>query len=94
MGIHLEPLMAVLRVGEQLFEYGDPYEFSATVLIRGHQAELVAGAGRFDPKWRRDICEALLSWGVTEVVFERKGTHPRAVRLPTFRRRGALAKSA
>jgi hypothetical protein len=86
MGIHLEPVTAVLRLGKDLQEYGDPYEFSATVIIRGHQAELVGGAGKFDPKWRRDVCEALLGWGITEVVFDRKGaTRSRSVRVKTYR---------
>ncbi|MGH8326107.1 MAG: hypothetical protein ACRET2_05030, partial [Steroidobacteraceae bacterium] len=66
-------------------EYGDPYEFSATVLIRGHRAELVGGAGQFNPKWRRDVCEALLGWGVTEIIFDRKGSCVRSVKIKTYR---------
>jgi hypothetical protein len=83
LGVHLEPTVAVLRVGDELAGYGDPYEFSATVIIRGRQAELVGGAGRFDPKWRRAIMAELRAWGVEEVIFERKTEHPREVRLST-----------
>lgn len=85
MGVHLEPVTAVLRVGEHFSEYGDPYEFSATVLIRGHRAELVGGAGCFNPNWRREICDALLAWGITEIVFDRRGTRPRPVTVKTYR---------
>ena len=81
MGVHLEPTVAVLRVGDELNEYGDPYEFSATVLIRGRRAEIVGGAGRFDPKWRRAISQELRAWGIDEVVFDRKKAVSRSVRL-------------
>jgi hypothetical protein len=81
LGVHLEPTVAVLRVGEELNEYGDPYEFSATVIIRGRQAEIVGGAGRFDPNWRHAISKELRAWGIDEVIFERKKAVPRSVRL-------------
>jgi hypothetical protein len=81
VGVLLEPTVAVLRAGEGLNRYGDPYEFSATVIIRGRQAEIIGGAGRFDPKWRREIRTELRAWGIDEVVFERKTEHPREVRL-------------
>ena len=81
MGVHLEPTVAVLRVGEDLHKYGDPYEFSATVIIRGRRAEIVGGAGRFDPKWRHAVSTELRAWGIEEVVFERKKHCSRSVRL-------------
>jgi hypothetical protein len=81
LGVHLEPTVAVLRVGEDLNGYGDPYEFSATVIIRGRQAEIIGGAGRFDPKWRHAISMELRAWGIDEVTFERKKSVSRAVRL-------------
>ncbi len=83
MGIHLEPLMAVLRAGERFTEFGDSYEFSATVVIRGHQAEIVGAAGRFQPKWRRDLLDTLFAWGITELVYERKGARNKAVTINT-----------
>lgn len=88
MGVHLEPTVAVLRVGDELNGYGDPYEFSATVIIRGRQAEIVGGAGRFDLKWRRAICAELRAWGIDEVIFERKTSLARAVRLKRPKARG------
>ncbi len=70
MSIHLEPLTAVLRIGDDLEKFGDPYEFSATVVLRGSRAEIVSSAGKFDPKWHEDVDRALLSWGVTKLVFD------------------------
>jgi len=73
--------MAVLRVGDELLEFGDPYEFSATVIIRGRSAEIIGGCGRFDVRWRREVERALASWGITEVAFERKAAQERLVLL-------------
>jgi hypothetical protein len=89
----LEPTVAVLRIGEELNGYGDPYEFSATVIIRGRQAEIVGGAGRFDPSWRHAIAAELRAWGIDEVIFERKTILARSVRLkrPKARAEARLA---
>ena len=75
--------MAVLRAGERFTEFGDSYEFSATVVIRGHQAEIVGAAGRFQPKWRRDLLDTLFAWGITELIYERKGARNKAVTINT-----------
>ena len=83
MGIHLEPVMAVLRAGESFSEFGDAYEFSASVVIRGHRAEIVGAAGRFNAKWRKEVLEALFAWGITELVYERKGPRSKAVKMDT-----------
>ena len=83
MGIHLEPVTAVLRAGEQFNEFGDVYEFSATVICRGHRAEIVGAAGRFRPEWRKAILDTLFSWGITEVVYERKGSRRKSIVMDT-----------
>jgi len=92
VGVQIEPVTAVLRVGDELLEFGDPYEFSATVIIRGRRAEIVGASGRFELRWRREIERALAKWGVTEVVFERKVAHERTVILRS-RRHDPVAES-
>ena len=83
MGIHLEPLMAVLRAGERFSEFGDVYEFSATVICRGHRAEIVGAAGRFRAKWRKELLNTLFAWGITELIYERKGRRGKSVLMNT-----------
>jgi hypothetical protein len=83
LGIHLEPVMAVLRAGDRFSEFGDAYEFSATVICRGHRAEIVGAAGRFRPKWRKALLDTLFAWGITEVFYERKGSRRRAIVMNT-----------
>jgi hypothetical protein len=94
LGVHLEPTVAVLRIGDELNGYGDPYEFSATVIIRGRQAEIVGGSGRFDPKWRHAIWAELRAWGVDEIIFERKTALARPVRLKRPKAKGESPLSA
>lgn len=69
----LEAIVAVLRVGEGHQKLGDPYEFAATVVIRGAVAEIVGGTGSLKARYRHDILDALRAAGVTNIVFDRMG---------------------
>jgi len=70
--VHIEPIVYVLRAGHIGDGFGDPYEFVATLIIRGNHAEAIGATGHFDIGWRLEVQRLLASIGVTELSFERR----------------------
>lgn len=83
MRADVEWVVGVVRAGSQFKKYGDPYEFSCTVIRRGEVAEIVGASGRFDRSIYESVRAALLAEGITEAIWERKnsgGTRSRRAR--------------
>lgn len=72
----LEPITAVLRVGEELERFGDPYEFSCTVVIDKSHALIKGAAGTYSKATRIAIEDELRYHGITTIEWER-GRHKR-----------------
>lgn len=71
MGATITPVVCTLRCGDRHDEYGDPYEFSATVCVRGDTAYICGGSGRWNHEWRTEVADALRALGVRGVEYER-----------------------
>jgi len=65
----LEPIVFLLRSGEDHHKYGDPYQFTATVVKIGSTAHIYAGVGT-SPK-RSEIREVLRQYGFDQAMWER-----------------------
>ena len=65
----LEPIVFLLRSGEDHHKYGDPYQFTATVVRIGSTAHIYAGVGTI-PK-RNEIRDVLKQHGFDSVMWER-----------------------
>lgn len=71
MGANIRMVTGIIRAGSQLKEYGDPYEFAATVVIVADQAYIMGAAGKFTRQMFYDIKFQLANMGVTKVHWDR-----------------------
>ena len=72
MGCDIEFTSGVLRGGKDYKKIGDPYEYSASVLILSGKKLVVQGmAGKITPDIRNDIRNLLKTLGLKEIVWER-----------------------
>lgn len=69
MAATLEPVAFVLRAGPDHHHYGDPFDFSATVIGLGKTAHVFGATGTLPPK--SAIRAALAAAGFREVKWER-----------------------
>lgn len=76
MGVSIEWVIGVVRAGRNFSSFGDPYDFSCTVILRGETAELIGASGRFDMRFRQPLIELLKERGVKRVSWERSGREP------------------
>lgn len=79
MAASIETVVAVLRIGDRHDKFGDPYEFAATVIIRGETAEIIGAGGTFKPHFRSAVIEALKPLGVKRIFFDRINHKPRRI---------------
>jgi hypothetical protein len=79
MAAEIEWVTGVLRAGRNLGTFGDPYEFSCTVNVRGQEAELIGGCGEITPSLWREIKDALTAQGIHQVHWKRFNGVPRTV---------------
>ncbi|HEY4548033.1 MAG TPA: hypothetical protein VIG90_16630 [Pedomonas sp.] len=79
----VEWVFGVVRAGrdyqgmENAKSGGAGYEFTATIIVRGHTAEIVGGAGRLTPALAKEIEIALHSHGITTAIWERFNGDPK-----------------
>jgi hypothetical protein len=71
MGAQIEVTTGVIRAGCDFNQYGDPYEFSATVIFDGEEARIIGASGKFTMQMYYDIKIQLLNLGVKRVNWER-----------------------
>jgi len=69
--VHLEPIIYVLRASDNGEGIGGPYEFSATVIVRGSSAEIIGASGSLKLRWYREMRRQLNAIGVERVMFQR-----------------------
>uniref|UniRef100_A0A6M3KGZ3 Uncharacterized protein n=1 Tax=viral metagenome TaxID=1070528 RepID=A0A6M3KGZ3_9ZZZZ len=72
MGATLTPVVYVLRAGPEHEEYGDPYEFAATVTVVDGTAYLQGAAAKMDLKTGKAIVTALKQQGIRRIKWEKK----------------------
>lgn len=72
MKANVEWVVGVIRAGSQFETFGDPFEFSCTVLRRGEEAEVIGASGRFSREAYRAIRDALVAVGIRRVIWDRK----------------------
>lgn len=61
----------ILRVGDELDKYLDPYEFSCIIQMKGNVAYLKGGCGKFKPSWKYYVYAELIKHGIEFVYWER-----------------------
>lgn len=76
MGIDIEWLpedgkKGIIRVGNELNKFLDPYDFVVFIHIEGDTAHLKGGCGKFDNKYKKQILEKLCQCGISKITWER-----------------------
>lgn len=72
MGVHIEIVVGIIRAGEDFNNYGDAYEFSATVLFKNKEAFISGATGKFSKDIFNQLKIMLRELGVDQVFWERK----------------------
>ena len=74
MGIHIEPLIFVVRGGDSFLTYGDPYEWACTcVKVDDNKVKVLGASGKMGIKDVRLAISHLKEFhGFTDVIWERK----------------------
>lgn len=65
----MEPIVFILRSGKDHNQYGDPYQFTATVVKIGKTAHVYAGVGTIHS--RSQVRDLLIQHGFEDVAWER-----------------------
>ena len=71
MKAHVEWIVGVVRAGPEFKDFGDPYEFSCTVIRRGDECEIIGASGKFTITNYKAVREALESAGIKAAHWER-----------------------
>ena len=74
MKAEVEWITGVLRVGTRYQRYGDPYEFSCTVVKKGDKVELIGGVGTVTRSMWKAIRKTFFSDGITDAYWDRENT--------------------
>ena len=73
MGVHIEPIMFVIRAGPELSEYGKPFDFVATGITVDHETvRIIAAHGNLPIREAAQLRKQLRELGFKKVVWERK----------------------
>lgn len=76
MKAHAEWIVGVIRAGPEFKDFGDPYEFSCTVLRRGDTCEIIGASGKLTMATYRALREMLEGHGIKVAVWDRvSGKH-------------------
>ena len=76
MKAHVEWIVGVIRAGPEFKDFGDPYEFSCTVIRRGDTCEIIGASGRMFPGLRVQLRKLLDEQGIKHCVWDRaRGKH-------------------
>lgn len=73
MSIHLEPIVFILRKGDELKSYGDKYDTACTIIKVNDDTVFVNGfVGNVKMSDLRELKEKLSVYGIKNVTWERK----------------------
>lgn len=73
MSIHLEPIVFILRKGDELKSYGDKYDTACTIIKVNDDTVFVNGfVGNIKMSDLRELKEKLSVYGIKNVTWERK----------------------
>ncbi len=82
MGAHIELLTATYRAGKDFEKWGDPYTFSATIVFRNGNAELIGAGGELYAGALDDLKAECRKLGITRLIWERKKAATKNVKVP------------
>ncbi len=75
MSIHLEPIVFILRKGDELKSYGDKYDTACTIIKVNDDTVFVGGdkgfVGNIKMSDLRELKEKLSEYGIKNVTWER-----------------------
>lgn len=73
MSIHLEPIVFILRKGDEFKSYGDKYDTACTIIKVNDDTVFVNGfVGNVKMSDLRELKEKLSVYGIKNVTWERK----------------------
>ena len=73
MSIHLEPIVFILRKGDEFKSYGDKYDTACTIIKVNDDTVFVKGlVGNIKMSDLRELKEKLSVYGIKNVTWERK----------------------
>jgi len=64
-------MMGVIRGGAEFEKFGDPYSFSASIVIQGKEAFIVGASGVFTRQLFYDIKFQLKNMGIEKIHWDR-----------------------
>ena len=71
MKAHVEWIVGVVRAGPEFKDFGDPYEFSATIIRRGDTCEIIGASGKTFPGLKAALRKMLADQGIKHCVWDR-----------------------
>lgn len=74
-------VMGIIRAGPDFKKFGDPYVFSASVIIQDKEAYIMGASGVFTRQLFFDIKFQLGNMGIKKVHWDRMKTKPKHVEL-------------
>ena len=72
--------IGIIRAGREYHQHGDPYEFTACIVITGSECEIMAGLGTMTMQTYYAIKIELRNLGITKVNWERIKGQGKSVR--------------
>lgn len=76
-------IAGVIRAGKSFKSFGDPFEFSATVIIKDDEAFIIGASGKFSRETFKEIKKALLNLGVKKAHWERLKSKVKKITIET-----------
>ena len=83
MGAHVEMITGIIRAGNSFKNFGDPFEFSATVLIKDNEAFIMGASGKFNKTIFLEIKNVLIELGIKKAHWERVRTNKKRITTKT-----------
>lgn len=71
MGVHVEFITGIIRAGRSFKEFGDKYEFSATIVLKSDEAFIMGASGNFNKEIFTEIKNTLIKMGIKKAHWER-----------------------
>jgi len=73
LSIHLEPIVFILRKGDELKSYGDKYDTACTIIkVNDDTVFVKCFVGNIKMSDLRELKEKLSEYGIKNVTWERK----------------------
>jgi len=72
-------VVGVIRGGTKFEKFGDPYEFSATIIVQDNEAFIMGASGIFTRQLFYDIKIQLHNMGIKKVHWDRLKTNKKHI---------------